>query len=262
MNDNIKAYLQPAFLLCIIILATAGGAMSYVIEKFEIYFVHEPLPLKKSLDLLSEKDLAPYEVVSKRKIENEDVVKELGTKDYIQWILENPNVDTKSTVRKCMLLITYYEQPDRIPHVPDECYVGTGSQKLEAENLIINLSNEGKDQQIPARCVVFATSTNNFLGASSKFPIMYLFSVNGEYKGNRESARIALNKNIRGMYSYFSKVEWKFFNTGFGTMVYPSKKEAIEASKPLLSAILPILEKEHWPDMLTNTVNKPSEVNN
>jgi hypothetical protein len=50
--------------------------------------------------------------------------------------------------------------------------------------------------------------------------------------------------------SEFSKVEWKFFNTGLAGQqgsVYPTKEEAVTASQKLLGVILPILEKEHWP---------------
>jgi hypothetical protein len=82
---------------------------------------------------------------------------------------------------------------------------------------------------------------------------LYFFSVNKEYANNREQTRFILNKNIRSKHSYFCKVEWKFFNAGHGaggwgkSVYYPDKEEAITASQKLLSVILPILEKEHWP---------------
>jgi hypothetical protein len=57
-----------------------------------------------------------------------------------------------------------------------------------------------------------------------------------------------LDKNLFGKHSYFSKVELKFFNTRFGTRIYPAKKEAIAASQKLLSTLLPVLEKEYWPE--------------
>ena len=81
---------------------------------------------------------------------------------------------------------------------------------------------------------------------------MYLFRANGDYVNSREDVRLVLNENIRGKHSYFSKVEWKFFNTGFSVAgkqvgVYPTKEEAVMASQKLLDVILPVLEKEHWP---------------
>jgi hypothetical protein len=53
-----------------------------------------------------------------------------------------------------------------------------------------------------------------------------------------------LNKNLFGKYSYFSKIELVFNQS----LSAPSKQEAIEASEKVLGVILPILEKDHWPD--------------
>lgn len=248
MRYNIRVYLQPAFLICAVVLAIAGSAMPIAIRKFGIYLEKKPLPLKKSLDLLDEKRLAPYTVETKQKIENDEIVKELGTEDYIQWSLEDPEAAVDSTVRKCLLFITYYELPDRVPHVPEECYVGGGHQRLDADNLVFKVDRDRKEQKVPGRWMLFGTKDADYWAAGTKFTVLYLFRVNGEYKGNRESARLALNKNIRGEYSYFSKVEWKFFNTRFGTVVYPEKDEAIAASEKLLGTILPVLEADHWPD--------------
>lgn len=209
----------------------------------------EPLPLKKSLDLLDEKALAPYKVVSKHKITNQEVIEGLGTEDYIQWILEDSDAAVDSAVRKCSLFITYYDLPDRVPHVPEECYTGGGNQRLASDSVTFEINKkEGGVKKIPARYLVFASTNSNYWGMDTKFPVLYLFNVNEVYANSREDARFALNKNIFSKYSYFSKVEWKFFNIRFGKATYPGKEEAITVSQKLLSVILPILEKEHWPD--------------
>jgi hypothetical protein len=114
-----QTYLQPAFLICAAVLAISGGGMSIAKKKFEMY-------LKKYLD---ENRLAPYEVVLKKKIENEEVLKSLGTKDYIQWILRDRDEPPNSPVHQYLLFITYYQLPDRVPHVPEECYTGGGYQR-------------------------------------------------------------------------------------------------------------------------------------
>lgn len=85
-----------------------------------------------------------------------------------------------------------------------------------------------------------------------KFPVLYLFNVNGAYVGSREEARATLNKNLFRKFSYFCKIEWKFFNVSSGIAVrrgsiYTTKEEAMQASQKLLGVILPILEREHWP---------------
>jgi len=33
-----------------------------------------------------------------------------------------------------------------------------------------------------------------------------------------------------------------------GGRIYPNQKDSVEASEKLMRIILPILEKEHWPD--------------
>ena len=78
------------------------------------------------------------------KIENQEVVKELGTKDYIQWIIEDSNAPLDSSVRKCFLFITYYPLPDKVPHVPEECYAGAGFQKITQTSVILNLGKTGE----------------------------------------------------------------------------------------------------------------------
>jgi len=246
MRDTMKTYMQPAFLICAVVLAIAGGGMSIAIKSLGVHLKKEPLPLKKSLDLLNESDLAPYKVVSKDKIE-EEIVESLGTEDYIDWILEDTDAAADSAVRKCSLFITYYDLPDRVPHVPEECYMGSGFQRLARDSLILEIDKAGSKENIPARYLVFSSTKFDHWGKITKFPVLYLFNVNEKYANSREDARIALNKNIFGKYSYFTKVEWKFFNTRFGQAIYPSKEDAIKASEKLLSVILPILEREHWP---------------
>ena len=87
-KGNIRVYLQPAFLICVLVLAIAGAGMSVTMKKLGVVFKKEPLLLKKPLEDLDENGLMPYKVVSKQKIEDPDTLKALGTEDYIQWILE------------------------------------------------------------------------------------------------------------------------------------------------------------------------------
>ena len=242
---DIRVYLQPAFLICVVVLAIAGGGMSVAMKSLGVILEKEPLPLKKSLDLLDDEDLAPYEVISKRKIENEEIVKELGTEDYIKWVLADTDAATNSAVRRCMLFITYYKLPDRVPHVPEECYAGSGFQRLASDSVTLEINNNaGFEKKIRGRHLVFGSTTSNFWQSSEQFPVLYLFRVNGEYADSREEARITLNKNLFRKSSYFSKVEVIFNQSS----VAPPKEQAVKASEKLLAVILPILEGEHWPD--------------
>ncbi len=247
-----KHYMQPSFLICTALLAVAGIGMSIAVERFELILKKEPLPLKKSLDLLAEDTLTPYKVVSKRKIENIEIIKNLGTQDYIEWVLEDTDPTTdpgKIAISKYFLFITYYDLPDRVPHVPEECFAGVGYQRLASESIMLEITKDGGKQKIPARHLVFADTKSNSWDRNPKFSVLYLFNVNGQYVNSREDARLALNKNIFGKSSYFCKVEWYFLDPSTGAKCYPQQEQIVRASQKLLSVILPILEREYWPSL-------------
>jgi len=102
-------------------------------------------------------------------------------------------------------------------------------------------------KKIKGRYLVFAsTDTRNWLG-DTKFLVSYVFNVDGVYADSREKVRLELNKHILSRYGYFSKVEWKFYNTRLGQMIYPNEAESLKASRKLLSVLLPVLESDYWP---------------
>jgi hypothetical protein len=105
-------------------------------------------------------------------------------------------------------------------------------------------NNAGFEVDIPAKYLVFGPKKANLWQSSIRIPNLYFFKVNGQYAGSREEARITLNKNLFGKYSYFCKVELVFNKSSTA----PSKEEAVSAGEKLLAVILPILEQEHWPD--------------
>jgi len=227
-----KHYIQPSFLICIAVLAIGGSAMSMIKSYLGVRMIKKALPLRKSLDFINEKVLAPYTVIEKRKIENQDVLEILGTEDYIQWVLENTEVESSSPLRYCSLFVTYYTgNPDRVPHVPEECFFGAGNQRFGTEDItfVVNVATakteaghkadeKAQGQRIPARCLIFGKKDADLLQDSSKFPVFYSF------------------------------VEWQFYNTVFDRRINPKKEDAIKASEQLLGVVLPILERDHWPD--------------
>ena len=243
--NKIKNYFQPAFLICTAVLLITGAGMSFAIGSLGVYLKKDPIPLRKSLDLLDENGLSHYSIEpqNKLKIENQEIVKELGTEDYIHWIIEDENVPVNSPVRKCSLFITYYSSPDKIPHVPEECYAGSGFQRLSSSKVTL-LIGSVQERKISAQYLVFGNESSNILLNQSKFPVLYLFRVNGEYAGSREEARRALNKNLFRKSSYFSKIELAFNQS----VTAPDKEETIKATESLLNVILPVLEKEFWPE--------------
>ncbi len=240
-RDN-QGYFQPAFLICVAILASVGTAMLVA----DVHWQKEPMPLKKPLDELDRAALSPFRVVGEQKIENKEILKSLGTEDYIQWVLEDPCQPISSGARRLMLFITYYRLPDRVPHVPEECYTGGGYQLLGTEPVTFEVPSGSNREllEVPGSYLEFARTGTSVALTVPKFPVLYLFGVNGEFAGNRDRARITLNKNIFGSHSYFSKVEL-VFNQSISA---PSKAEAVAVSEKLLAVLLPQLKTVHWPD--------------
>ena len=246
IKDNVRVYLQPAFVICVLVLAAAGIGMTITMKHLGIILKKDPLPLRESLEFLDEANLTPYHVVPpKLKITNDEILEALGTEDYIQWIMEDTEQPPTSPAKRCLLFITYYSLPDRVPHVPEECWTGGGYQRLRSEDVRLNIDNMSDcNVNIPAKYLVFGSKTANLSQSGIRVPNVYFFRVNGQYAGSREEARIALNKNLFGKHSYFCKVEL-VFNAGSAA---PNKEETIGASEKLLCVILPILEQKHWPD--------------
>jgi hypothetical protein len=236
-------YGQPAFLICAAVLALAGAGMSAAKRQLGLYLQKEPIPLLKPLEALDEAKLAPYRVASKHEIGNEEILRALGTEEYIQWVLEDPCEPANSPVRNVLLFVTYYELPDRVPHVPEECYTGGGYQRLATDAVTFTLDRAGRERRIDGRYLLFGASAGSIWHAADRFPVLYLFRVSGAYAGSRDEARIALNRNIFAKYSYFSKIEL-VFNQGYTA---PTKEEAVKACEKLLAVVLPVLEQEHWP---------------
>ncbi len=251
MKTTLKPYFQPAFLVCALLLLTAATTKSLVIQALGWQLAKHPLPLQKPLHEMDETALAPYIVRHKASIDNPDVLATLGTEDYLQWLLVDPDAEPGSPVQFCSVFVTYYTgDPDRVPHVPDECYVGGGNIRKAGYVDTARLTRGGQDdpQILSYQHILFGGSDDSTLGGTTDFYVAYLFHANGQYSGSRTETRRILGQNFLSKYSYFSKVEWHFYgNTPFGR-VYPDREQVVEASEQLLGVLLPVLERDHWPD--------------
>lgn len=244
-------YLQTPFLICVGVLTVSAVAMKTTMRWVGVQSTKYPIPLQKPLDQLDTAKLIPYTVKEKAIIENADLLQKLGTRDYIQWVLEDPDVPISSPVRYCSLFITYYTgNPDRVPHVPDECYVGGGNTQKNAQTHHLHLrppagsNGSALTSDLAVRRLEFVSNKANVWDPQSGFSVLYFFKANGEYAEGRSGTRFIMSKNFFCKYSYFSKVEWKFSGTG----TTPTVDEIVQASEKLMSVLLPLLETQHWPD--------------
>jgi len=259
ISKTIKPYLQSTFLICVIVLATAAISKDAVIEYYGVVLNKEAISLRKPFDDMDELRLLPYEIVKRSKIENLDVLKALGTDEYIEWKLKDTEAGEHSPTRYCSLFITYYTgNPDQVPHVPEECYIGSGNTKQASRSLTLSIGKDEQLRNIKVKYLVFRPGSNLDWNVTN-FARLYFFRVNGFYANGRDEVRAIMFKNIFGKYSYFSKVEWDFFGiSSHGSKIRPKQEEIVEASEKLLSTLVPLLEKEHWPDWKQNDDRKDS----
>ena len=128
--------------------------------------------------------------------------------------------------------------------VPDECYVGGGNSRMGGE--MVTLDVPGHDG-VPFQYVMFQRVDDNMM-KTENFSVQYFFHANGKYSGSRTDTRLILGSNWFSKYSYFCKVEWKFYSFDSFGMVYPDKDQTLAASRKLLARLLPQLEANHWPN--------------
>lgn len=232
---------QPAFVICILILAVCAGGIHVGADKMKMHFRKEPVPLQKSLDDLDVVKLQHYKLLQAAKISSE-IESELGTKDYIQWVLEDTQAKANDPFRLVSLFITYYTgNPDKVPHVPDVCYVGGGGLVRNAENSRITITENGtKDDQIPIR--LLDIETKDHLGLSNQTrTVGYFFAVNGTYRATRQGVQL-LQNNVYDRYAYFSKVELYF-----PAVQKESRSVIISEMEKFLQLLVPVLVEDHLP---------------
>jgi len=87
MTDK-SQHFQPAFVICVAVLALTAGGMSLARKRLGFYLDKEPASLKMPLDAIDRTSLLPYKVITEQTIGNTEVLDALGTSDYIQWVLD------------------------------------------------------------------------------------------------------------------------------------------------------------------------------
>ncbi|MEN8128297.1 MAG: hypothetical protein ABFR90_10920 [Planctomycetota bacterium] len=243
-----KSFLKPAFIVCAAILLSAAIAKETVIRALGVQMVKQPIALQHPLDEMNAAALAPFELKDRKRIQNRDVLDSLGTEEYLQWMLEDSEADPDSPMRHCSLFITYYTgNPDMVPHVPDECYVGGGNTRQGGGVVTVNIPRDDGEQKLDFQYVAFRSIDRRTM-REDNFSVQYFFHANGKYSGSRTDTRLILGSNWFSKYSYFCKVEWKFYGIGSFGLIYPDKEQTLAASKKLMEKLLPELEKNHWPD--------------
>jgi len=229
---------QPSFVLCVaaLVLLTAvfyGTTWNLRLRKLRA-------DLRAPLGTLDKAALRPYRCVDVFQI-NPETIDTLGTDQYIQWLLVDDDVkDDASPVKTVILFVTYYTgQPDPVPHIPENCYLGAGYLVSASEDWNIDIPALGR--QIPARALELEKKGK--LGTERPV-VTYTFGVNGRFAVDRNEVRTVIGAPWEA-YAYFSKVEARFQSPAG---VAPSRPEAMAATAKLFRKLIPLLAENHWPD--------------
>ncbi len=240
-SNVIQGYRQPAFLTCVTLLALSGLGVTLLLHANGGMLQQKPLPLKRPLSELDRSALAPFEVVRDIRIDDPELLESLGTEDYLQWVLRDR--DAQGLGEQVLLFVTYYPKADRVPHVPEECYLGSGYQQVTHEPVVLNLETPGVPDQVLATSLVFEPTDGGPWSQRRRVPVLYLFNVNWTYATDRDEARLLLNRGLWGRSSYFCKVELVFNQQT--EIMEPERIKAL--STRVLQRLLPALAKDHWP---------------
>ncbi len=229
------------FVSCAVLLTAMAIAFQVQVIRANIQFNKLPLPLKKPLTDLNQNKLRPYKVMRVMEI-NEQTLDALGTREYIQWILEDTRVAAGRPERYVSLFVTYYTgKPDQVPHVPEVCEGATGAEVASEIVEMFEIPALGEGVTIPVKVLEFENS--RLLRSKGTQITMYTFSANGEFKSGRRGVQLRVS-DTSARHAYFSKVEVRVG----GQSVYPDRATAIAAGKAFLQVIVPILVEDHWPD--------------
>jgi hypothetical protein len=220
---------QLPFILALVLLATAAVAMPVVIKMYQISIIKLPIyapegRLLRSLPLRTER----WECTTGDEIiENDEVLKTLGTDNYITRRY-TPRGGGKPVIQ---LHAAYYTgMIDTVPHVPDRCFVAGGMELgTLAQDLVLPLDARRMlpDQDVPehvkGRIFKVRTSdhrhvrlprdpqqirlhTMKFLERGKDLYAGYFFVANGGCVARAEDVRL-LAFDLRSTYAYYLKVQ-------------------------------------------------------
>jgi len=254
-----KKWMQPGFLIPVIILAVAAVGLNGAVSALQLHFKKLPVPLKKDLSTLPEK-MGDWVQVSR----DEPLDKELGdslatdhfvfrdyvdtrlvTKEDVEQFKNLGSRDRKALMSRIQMQIptavinmgvTYYTGlVDTVAHIPDRCYIADGFEPSEYETPIWDLGpgrlGKATGEGVGVRFINFEDQT-----AAGRVTrrVAYFFFANGHYESDPLGVRKAL-QNLRYRHGFYAKVELM--------TIIKDHDECQKVMTDFLKAALPEVEK-------------------
>lgn len=217
---------------------------------FGLHFTKGPVPLKRDLNLLSEESLWPEFKLHPRvpRVISEDELQTLGTHDYRTIRMVDRLKAPEDPTSVAEVFITYYTgKPDMVPHVPDECYLAGGFERVGLPyTQEFEVPGAGaEDDQLPVRIIQFRARRGQLgqLREDRDFAIFYFFRTNDQYATTRNEVRLALS-NPFDKYAYYAKIEIRLMDSTLTRLA--SVEEGEQALPGVLSKLMPLLLRDHF----------------
>ncbi len=237
MNGPRRIGLGAPFFAGLVTLLVAGGLLQYARASGRLYLKKEKVPLVRELDQMRTDCVAPY-IVRDRTVLSDETVYELGTKQYAQWIIENPNSRGSMWQRSASMFVTYYTGvQDQVPHVPEECYYQGNASPAGSRDIDFSLPG---GRVYPVRRLSFLPPRGN----GTRVFVYYTFIVNGDMVCDRNQVRSRMGRESE-RYLYYSKIELCF--QSLADEEAPPDMDRM--AERLLGQIIPVLLKDHIPDV-------------
>ena len=233
-----RGFLTVPFVTAVFLLGGAAVLVGPVAKSMNFRQAKAAIALKRPLAALDVEALAPFRVSERHTLEAV-VVEALGTDQYLNWTLEDAGVPPNDPLRFAYLFITYDTGGQNlVPHTPDECRLGAGYEPAQPhENATVELGSTGiAPPQVQVRVCTFVKTA---VFQREEVTVVYAFHCNGEFAATRNEVRLLFN-DPRDTFGYFSKVEISFPRA--------TREQSVQGAAKLLSRLLPVLKRDHWPD--------------
>jgi len=222
------------YLLAVLILGVSAVAMQTAKSRGSLQLVKQPLQIRKALEDADRACVRPFGVLASKRLKPEEV-EELGTSEYLNWVLQPPS--SAVALQAAHLSVTYYTgAQDQVPHVPEECYYqGAFTQDTDRT---IEVDMERLGRRVAIRRLSFFPPPGQ---SGGKVYVYYTICVNGDFYCERDRVRLRMG-DPRESHLYYSKVEVVLDGVGDNQLT-----AADEQAFKLLDGVLVELAASHWP---------------
>lgn len=240
---NARRLLNPAFVVCVVLLFGVGLALPMVVKALGFYLIKLPIEASQKLTSVPSRS-GPWEQLGRDQVYSAEIQESLGTQNYIDRVYKRDNPDPSKPPIILQVHCAYYTGTvDTVPHVPERCMVGGGweiaggpwspqvklddSTWVEDEdatrdvresidrNATIYTVRLGPNSKAPGnrvrlprdvRDIRLLTTQFGKPGTNVKMFAGYFFVANGGIANNAERVRL-LAFDRRADYAYYMKVQ-------------------------------------------------------